>query len=284
MAEGRGSSRLYSLRLISLGLRLTASLPGELQNSRAGAGYPAPARPDHPRRAPTSAPPSGSWASRACALAPPTAAPPSSCPDSERPASLLGGHVDPGWGGGRGCASPLPGAVTPEESASRSPSACARASRSQSALAPQSHPAVGRGWTGCYPRPDQRSGSRTFSPVPPHQQHRAWHTVHSMNRPETPLVVGFFVASSDTQRLGAKKVGDPPDFPFLWLWRTSAQLQFSAPPRVAAEDEEGNLREHPRGLLPQAVSVVGSGAKSRKKRKLIQQNRLLGRSGQLVPL
>lgn len=30
-----------------------------------------------------------------------------------------------------------------------------------------------------------------------------------MNRPETPLV-GFFVASSDTQRLGAKKVGDPP--------------------------------------------------------------------------
>lgn len=169
MAEGRGSSRLYSLRLISLGLRLTASLPGELQNSRAGAGYPAPARPDHPRRAPTSAPPSGSRASRACALAPPTAAPPSSCPDSERPASLLGGHVDPGWGGGRGCASPLPGAVTPEESASRSPSACARASRSQSALAPQSHPAVGRGWTGCYPRPDQRSGSRTFSPVLPHQ-------------------------------------------------------------------------------------------------------------------
>lgn len=34
MAEGRGSSRLYSLRLISLGLRLTASLPGELQNAK----------------------------------------------------------------------------------------------------------------------------------------------------------------------------------------------------------------------------------------------------------
>lgn len=163
MAEGRGSSRLYSLRLISLGLRLTASLPGELRSSRAGAGSSAPARPDHPSRAPTSAPPSGSRASCACALAPPTAAPPSSCPDSERPASLLGGHVDPSWGGGRGCASPLPGVVTPEESASRSPSACARVSRSQPALAPQSHPAVGQGWTECYPRPDQ------FSPVPPHQ-------------------------------------------------------------------------------------------------------------------
>lgn len=37
-AEGRGSSLLYSLRLISLGLRLTASLSGELQSSRAGAG------------------------------------------------------------------------------------------------------------------------------------------------------------------------------------------------------------------------------------------------------
>lgn len=50
MAEGRGSSRLYSLSLISLGLRLTASLPGKLQSSRAGAGSSAPARPDHPRR------------------------------------------------------------------------------------------------------------------------------------------------------------------------------------------------------------------------------------------
>lgn len=55
MAEGRGSSLLYSLRLISLGLRLTASLPGGLQSCRAGAGSSAPARPDHPRGAPTSA-------------------------------------------------------------------------------------------------------------------------------------------------------------------------------------------------------------------------------------
>lgn len=136
MAEGRGSSRLYSLSLISLGLRLTASLPGKLQSSRAGAGSSAPARPDHPRRAPTSAPPSGSRASRACALAPPTAAPPSSCPDSERPASLLGGHVDPGWGGSRGCVSPLPGVVTPEESASRSPCMCAGFALSAGASAP----------------------------------------------------------------------------------------------------------------------------------------------------
>lgn len=96
MAEGRGPSLLYSLRLISLSLHLTASLPGELQSSRTGAGSSAPARPDHPRGAPTSAPPSGSRSSRACALDPPTAAPPRSCPDSERPAPLLGGHVDPG--------------------------------------------------------------------------------------------------------------------------------------------------------------------------------------------
>lgn len=96
MAEGRGPSLLYSLRLISLGLHLTASLPGELQSSRTGAGSSAPARPDHPRGAPTSVPPSGSRSSRACALDPPTAAPPRSCPDSERPAPLLGGHVDPG--------------------------------------------------------------------------------------------------------------------------------------------------------------------------------------------
>lgn len=95
MAEGRGSSLLYSLRLISLGLRLTASLPGGLQSCRAGAGSSAPARPDHPRGAPTSAPPSGSRPCRACAPARPTAAPPRSCPDSERPAPLLGGHVDP---------------------------------------------------------------------------------------------------------------------------------------------------------------------------------------------
>lgn len=86
MAEGRGSSLLYSLRLISLGLRLTASLPGELQSCRAGAGSSTPARPDHPRGAPTSAPPSGCRPCRACAPARPTAAPPRSCPDSERPA------------------------------------------------------------------------------------------------------------------------------------------------------------------------------------------------------
>lgn len=99
MAEGRGPSLLYSLRLISLGLFLTASLPGELQSSRAGAGSPAPARPDHPRGAPTSAPPSGSRSSRACAQAPPTAAPPLSCPDSERPAPSSAAMLTPARAG-----------------------------------------------------------------------------------------------------------------------------------------------------------------------------------------
>lgn len=64
MAEGRGSSLLYSLRLISLGLGLTASLPGELQSSRAGAGSPPrPRVQTTPAELPTSAPPSGPRAS-----------------------------------------------------------------------------------------------------------------------------------------------------------------------------------------------------------------------------
>lgn len=78
------------------------SLPpsgGELQSSRAGAGSPAPARPDHPRGAPTSAPPSGSRSSRACAQAPPTAAPPLSCPDSERPAPSSAAMLTPARAG-----------------------------------------------------------------------------------------------------------------------------------------------------------------------------------------
>lgn len=113
----------------------------ELQSWRRLPRARPPARPDHPRGAPTSARPSGSRARRACALPPPTAAPPSSCPDSRRPASALGGHVDPGRGGGRAaCASHLPGVVTPEEFASRSPSVRARALR---ALSPQCRPAGG---------------------------------------------------------------------------------------------------------------------------------------------
>ncbi|KAL1776125.1 hypothetical protein HispidOSU_001378 [Sigmodon hispidus] len=45
MAEGRGSSLLSSLRLISLSLRLTASLPGELQSWRPGLRARAPRPP-----------------------------------------------------------------------------------------------------------------------------------------------------------------------------------------------------------------------------------------------
>lgn len=44
MAEGRGPSLLYSLRLISLGLFLTASLPLE-ENSRVPELAPGPPRP-----------------------------------------------------------------------------------------------------------------------------------------------------------------------------------------------------------------------------------------------
>lgn len=108
MAEGRGSSRLYSLRLISLGLRLTASLPGELQNSRAGAGSPAPARPDHPRRAPTSAPPSGSRASRACALAPPRRPRPAPARTRSAPPSSSAAMLTLAGAGAEGVRRPFP--------------------------------------------------------------------------------------------------------------------------------------------------------------------------------
>lgn len=198
MAEGRGSSLLYSLRLISLGLRLTASLPGQLQSSRTGAGSPAPARPDHPRGAPTSAPPSGSRSSRACALAPPTAAPPRSCPDSESPAPLLGGHVAPGPGGGRGCASHLRGVVTPEEFASPlAVSLRAGAALPVGAPAPvlcHKQPLTSR----CGPRLDralpqacslQPEPRLLACPATP-AQHRTWHTIDSMNR-QKKAFLGF---------------------------------------------------------------------------------------------
>lgn len=59
MAEGRGSPLLRGLRLISPRLRLTTSLPEELEGSHAGAGSPASARSDLPGGARTLALPSG---------------------------------------------------------------------------------------------------------------------------------------------------------------------------------------------------------------------------------
>lgn len=87
MAEGRGSPLLGGLRLISLGLRLTTSLPPprELQGSRAGAGSTAPARLDLPGGARTSAPPSGTPSGPRLRTGSAEAAPPPSCPDSELP-------------------------------------------------------------------------------------------------------------------------------------------------------------------------------------------------------
>lgn len=85
MAEGRGSSLLGGLRLISLGLRLTTSLLPELLGSQAGAGSPALAGLYLPGGARTTVPPSGAPSGRACVLAPLMAAPPRSCRDSELP-------------------------------------------------------------------------------------------------------------------------------------------------------------------------------------------------------
>jgi hypothetical protein len=83
MAEGRGPALLLSLRLISLGLSLTAFFYPELQCSRAGAGCSALAPLNLPDGARTKVPPSGAQASCACALSPLTAAPPRSCPNLE---------------------------------------------------------------------------------------------------------------------------------------------------------------------------------------------------------
>lgn len=124
MAEGRGSPVLGGLRLISLGLRLTTSLPRKTPRLRSwrrvhSAG---PSRP--PRRGPNlSSSIRGPRAARACAPAPPRRPRPPPARTRRCPAPLRGGHVDSGRAG-RGRRSPktpcpppwhLPAVVTPEE-------------------------------------------------------------------------------------------------------------------------------------------------------------------------
>lgn len=53
---------------------------------------------------------------------------------------------------------------------------------------------------------------------------------------------------------------------------------------MVKETSENTLARTPFSFLIQAVFLLGSGTKKEEEKELTQQNRLLGRSSQLVPL